>query len=121
MFEMSKPIEEEDIMETTMNPNTSPEVFATYIAKALRYVEKAKYRDVVVKNDNSTFQIIFDFQSYIVTDAEAFKKTAQARFEDLLVCNPGYKDKTYLACVAYEETIKQCPKEMIDGGSPSKT
>jgi len=83
--------------------------FSTYIGKALRKAGNGKYRDIIVKGSSSGIEIQLEAQHYYVGNPEVFKAEAQARFEELWECNPEYNDPTYLASVAYEETIRKYP------------
>lgn len=92
--------------------------FSTYITKALCYKNKGKYRNIVVKGSTTGLEITLEAQFFHIPNPDALKAEAQARFETLIEANPNYSDQTYLACVAYEETIRKHP---ANGRSTTET
>jgi len=83
--------------------------FSMYVSKALRKASVNKNRKIVVNGSASGIEVILEAQRFHVSNPKALKAEAQARFEELWKCNPSYPDPTYLASVAYEETIRKYP------------
>lgn len=101
----------------------------SYIVTVLQILNKGKYEQVLVTRflDDVVKVVLiaqesnFSSEEYHINDVLQFETEAQAHYETLWQSNPEYLDQSYLACIAYETTLKKYIKEPVDGASVSKT
>jgi len=95
----------------------------SYITTALQILNKDKYKHVIVATDPVaiTQAIIIaqkpnlSYEEYRIENVLEFEAEAQAYYETLWEKNPEYPDQPYLACIAYETTLRKYFKEAVDG------
>jgi len=101
----------------------------SYIVTVLQILNKDKYEQVMVTRflDDVVKVVLiaqesnFSSEEYHINDVLQFEAEAQACYETLWQKNPEYLDQSYLACIAYEKTLKKYIKGAVDGASVSKT